>query len=198
MSSYFYPCSTQPDGFFRYATGEEVRTAFREHKEELEWLAVFFTASAELAEVCVVDAFALATAPSDVVADSLDRWTRCCTIRSAIEMRQSRISLLASIYERTPCWLDNGPLSPIVLDLLYDNPGEIGQRLDVLCRAAVVLCGIEGYSSTDSALMLGVSRTAVEAAYCTALAFLEMLSCKMLVDSGADAQPSSRGGWQCS
>ena len=190
MSSYFYQCSTQPDGFFRYATGEEVRIVFREHKEALAWLAVFLTGSAELAKVCVVDALALATAPSDVVAESLERWTRCCTIRSAIEMQQSRISLLASIYERNPCrrW-NHATLSPVVLALLYDNPEELGLCLDVLCRAALVLCGIEGYSSTDAALMLGLSRTAVEAAYCTASEFLEILSCKMLVDSGADAQP---------
>ena len=188
MSSYFYPCSTQPDGFFRYATGEEVRTAFREHKEELEWLAVFFTASAELAEVCVVDAFALATAPSDVVAESLDRWTRCCTIRSAIEMQQSRISLLATVYERAPyAHGDYAPIAPVALDLLYERPEEVALRLDVLCRAALVLRGIEGYSSTDAALMLGVSRTAVEAAYCAALDFFDILNCEMFMDSGVDA-----------
>jgi DNA-directed RNA polymerase specialized sigma24 family protein len=191
MSSFVYECPTiGSDAFFHHATGEEVREVFREHKEELAWLAVFLTGGAELAKVCLVDAFALATAPSDVVAESLERWTRCCTIRSAIEMRQSRISLLASIYERTSCgpW-NHAPLSPVLLDLLYDNPEELGLRLDVLCRAGLVLCGVEGYSSTDSALLLGVSRTAVEAAYCTALAFLEVLSCKMLVDSGADAKP---------
>ncbi len=191
MSSSGYQCLIQSDGFFRYATGEDVRAAFREHREELAWLAVFLTGSAELAKVCVVDAFALATTPSDVLAESVDRWTRCCTIRSAIEMRQTRISLLASIHERTPCGPRNhAPLSPALLDLLCDSPEELGQSLDVLCRAAVVLCGIEGYSSTDAALMLGVSRTAVEAAYCTALEFLEVLSCKMLADSGAGAQPS--------
>jgi DNA-directed RNA polymerase specialized sigma24 family protein len=186
MSSFFYECPTiEPDAFWHHATGEEVCRAFREHGEELAWLAVFLTADAGLGKVCVVDAFALATTPKDVLAQSLDRWTRRCTIRSAIEMQQSRISLLASIYERSPCRHRNhAPLAPVVLDLLYDKPEELGLCLDVLCRAALVLRGIERYSPTDSALILGVSRTAVEAAYCAALQELEILSCEMLMDLG--------------
>ena len=188
MSSFLYECPMlEPDAFSRYATGEDVREAFREHREELAWLAVFLTADTELAKVCVVDAFALATTPEDVFAESLDSWTRRCTIRSAVEMQQWRISLLASIYEGTPCRHHrHAPLAPVVLDLLYDKPEDLGLCLDVLCRAALVLCGIEGYSSTESALILGASRTAVEAAYCTALEFLEVLSCKMLAESDSE------------
>ena len=190
MSSFSYECpAIEPDAFLRYATGEEVRKAFREQREELAWLAVFLTADVELAKVCMVDSFALATTPKDVLAQSLERWTRRCTIRSAMEMRQSRISLLASIYERTPCRHRNhAPLAPVVLDLLYDKPEELGLCLDVLCRAALVLRGIERYSPTDSALILGVSRTAVEAAYCAALQELEILSCEILVDLGTGSQ----------
>jgi DNA-directed RNA polymerase specialized sigma24 family protein len=189
MSSSFYQCLTQADGFVRYATGEEVRTAFREHREELAWLAIFLTGNAELAKVCVVDAFALATAPSDVLTQSVERWTRSCTIRSAIEMQQLRISLLASVYERTPSLhCSDVALDPVALDLLCDSPEELGLCLDVFCRTALVLCGVEGYSSTESALILGVSRTAIEAAYCTASEFLEILTCKMLIESKADAQ----------
>ena len=188
MSSFGYQYSSQADGFFRYATGEEVGTAFREHKEELAWLAVFLTRSAELAQVCLVDAFAIAIAPSDVVAESLECWTRSCTIRSAIEMQQSRIALLASTYERTPSGPRNhAPLDPVVLDVLYEKPEELGLCLDVLCRVTLVLCGLEGYSPTDAALMLGISRTAVEAAYCAALDLFDILNCEMFMDSGVDA-----------
>ncbi len=189
MSSFFYQCpSTPPDDCFRYATGEEVRESFREQREELAWLALFVTADTELAKVCVVDAFAVATTQKDVLAQSLERWTRCCTIRSAIEMRQSRISLLASIYERTASGPRNhAPLDPLVLDVLYQKPEELGLCLDVLCRAALVLCGIEKYSLSDSARMLGVSRSAVEAAYCAALDFCDILDCEMFMDSGVNA-----------
>ena len=186
MSSFSYECPTiELDAYLHHATGEEVRNAFREHREELAWLAVFLTVDAELSKACVVDALALATMPKDVFARSLERWTRRCTILSAIEMQQWRISLLASVYERTPCCHRNhAPLAPVVLDVLYERPEEVGLRLDVLCRAALVLRGIERYSATDSALILGVSRTAVEAAYCAALQELEILSCEMLVDLG--------------
>lgn len=191
MSSFFYQCpSIQPDECFHRATGEEVRDLFREHKEELAWLAVFLTGNAELAKACVVDAFALATAPSDEFVESLERWTRGCTIRSAVEMQQSRISLLACIYERTPyCERNHDPLAPVALDLLCDKPEELGLCLDVLCRAALVLIGIEHYSPSESAQILKISRTAVESAYCAALEFLEVLSCKMLMDSDVAAQP---------
>lgn len=191
MSSFPYQSpSTRDDGFFRYATGDEVRKAFREHKEELAWLAVFLTANAELAKVCVVDACAVAVTPSDLCVLWLERWTRRCTIRSAVEMQQSRISLLASAYERTPCpYRDHTPLAPLVLDVLYDKPERFGRCLDVLCRAAVILIGIEHYSPSESAQILGISRTAVEAAYCAALEFFEILGCEMLVELGMGVQP---------
>ncbi len=190
MSSFFYQCpSTPPDDCFRYATGEEVRESFREQREELAWLALFVTADTELAKVCVVDAFAVATTQKDVLAQSLERWTRCCTIRSAIEMRQSRISLLASSYERTAAGPHNhATLDPVVLDVLYEKPEELGLSLDVLCRAALVLRGIEKYSLSDSARMLGVSRSAVEAAYCAALDFCDILNCEMFMDSSVNAR----------
>jgi hypothetical protein len=72
--------------------------------------------------------------------------------------------------------------------VLYDNPERFGRCLDVLCRAAVVLIGIEHYSPTESAQILGISRTAVEAAYCAALEFFEILHCEMI---GVSAWASS-------
>ena len=186
MSYFRYQCpSSQDDAFLRYATGDEVRDAFRENNDELAWLAVFLTPNAELAGVRMVDACATAATSTDVCAQWLARWTRRCTIRSAVEMQQSRISLLASAYERTPCsYRDHAPLGPVVLDVLHDKAEELGRCLDILCRAAVVLIGIEHCSPTESAQILGISRTAVEAAYCAALEFFDILSCEALADAG--------------
>ena len=190
MMSSHYQCPTgSQDASFRYATGDEVRKAFREHREELAWLAVFLTANAELAGVCLVDACAVAAMPSDVCPQWLESWTRCCTIRSAVQMQQSRISLLASVYERTPSHhRHHTPLAPLVLDVLCDKPERFGRCLDVLCRAAVILIGIEHYSPTESAQILGISGAAVEAAYCAALDFFEILQCEMLGDFGMGVQ----------
>jgi len=154
-----------------------------EHEDNLAWLAVFLTPNAALAEACIVDAYARAVASSDAFVQSLHRWTRSCTIISAIEMQQSRIAVLASIYEHAPAdQFDDSPLAPVVLDLLSDSPMELGLCLDILCRAVTVLIGVEHYSPTESAQILGISRAAVEAAYCAALEFLQVVSCRELID----------------
>ncbi len=189
MSYFHCQCpSSQHDDFWRYATGDEVRNTFRENTEELAWLAMFLTGNAQLAKVCVVDACAVATTSSDVCAQWLERWTRFCTINSAVEMQKPRISLLASAYESVPCRdCAHTPLTPLVVELLFEEPQEIGCHLDVLSRAAVVLIGIERYSATEAARILGVSRTAVEAAYFTALDILDILNCERFMDSGGEA-----------
>ncbi len=169
--------------YLRELTADNIRTAFREHLEEVEWLALFLTADEELAGVCIVDACSLAMAANDVFVQPVGCWMRGCTLRSAIEMQHVRIAELASIHERKPCpHHEHAPLAPDVLELLYERPEELGLRLDALCRAVLVLLGIEGYSPTEAARTLGVSRTAVEAAYCAALESLEIVSCEMLVD----------------
>jgi DNA-directed RNA polymerase specialized sigma24 family protein len=75
-----------------------------------------------------------------------------------------------------------------MLDLLYEKPEELALCLDVLCRAALVLIGLEHYSPSKSAQVLNISRIAVESAYCAALEFLEV-TCKMLMDSEVGARP---------
>ncbi len=169
--------------YLRQVAAEQIRRAFGEHLEEVEWLALFLTAGEELATACIVDACALATTPNDVFVQPVGCWMRGCTLRSAIEMQHVRIAQLASIYERRPCpHGQHAPLAWDVLDFLYERPAEVALRIDVLCRAALVLLGIEGYSATEAARILGVSETAVEAAYCAALQALEILSCEALMD----------------
>jgi hypothetical protein len=156
--------------------------------EELEWLALFLTSNEELATVCMADACALAATPNDVFVQPVGCWMRSCALRSVIEMQHVRIAELAAIYERKACpHHEHAPLASGVLDFLYERPEELGLRIDVLCRAALVLRGMEGYSPTESARILGISRTAVEAAYCAALQSLEILTCEMLVDSRMSA-----------
>jgi DNA-directed RNA polymerase specialized sigma24 family protein len=48
----------------------------------------------------------------------------------------------------------------------------------VLCRCALVLCGIEKYSTREAALLLGIDYTSVESAYCAALQFLDVIGCE--------------------
>ena len=156
---------------------------FAKSEDELAWLAVFLTPTAELAQVCIVDAHARAAGSARDGVQSVRSRTRRGIIRSAIEMQQSRIAQLASFYElKKADEFDDAPLAPAVLDLLYDNPVELGLRLDILCRAVTVLIAIEHRSPTQSAKILGIRRTAVEAAYSAALEFLETVSCTSLTD----------------
>lgn len=98
-------------------------------------------------------------------------------------MKRSRIAQLATVYERMRCQHGkHGQLDPEALDLVLAKTGELTLRLDVLCRAALVLRGIEHYSPGRAASMLGVSRTAVEAAYCRALHSIDVLTCEALMD----------------
>ena len=48
-------------------------------------------------------------------------------------------------------------------------------RLDIISRAALVICGIEKHSVSEAALLLGVSSACVRAAYCQGLQSLDVL-----------------------
>lgn len=167
-----------------HATAEDIRKAFVRHREELDWLALFLTGNEELAEACVVDACTIAVTHSEVFDEWLGRWARRATIRSAIEMQGRRIAQLASAYEQHPCSHRSHPaLKMEEIQLIVARSELFRFRLDVLSRFALILHGIERYSLVDSALMLGMSKTAMGAAYCAALESLDILSCELLAES---------------
>jgi DNA-directed RNA polymerase specialized sigma24 family protein len=56
-------------------------------------------------------------------------------------------------------------------------------RLDSLCRFVLVLCGFEQRSTGEAALLLGISKHAVEAAYGSALESLEVIYCQAVLAS---------------
>jgi DNA-directed RNA polymerase specialized sigma24 family protein len=155
--------------------------AFSDYREELAWLALFLTGDNEVAEACIVDACAVATTHNGVFLEWLGRWARRATIQSALEIRRSRIAQLASAYERHPCpHHQHAALPADAVSLLMEHYALLRCRLDVLSRFALILRGIEGFSPLDCALTLGISKTAVETAYCTALQSLEVFSCQLL------------------
>ncbi len=179
--------------FSKVATAEEISGAFKSYRDELRWLAGFLTGNDEVAEACVIDASGsasvdIATAQDQVLQKGLIRWTRVATIRSAIEIRQWRISELAVSYERRTCAHRCHPqVAGDLLDSLIQNSDALEMRLDILSRFALILCGVEKCTLLGAALLLGVSSTAVEAAYCAALECLESMYCQMLVECCAYA-----------
>ncbi len=71
--------------------------------------------------------------------------------------------------------------------LLIKNSKDIHARLDVLCRFVLVLRGIANDSYDKVAAQLGVSRSAVEAAYCVAFEALELASDGVLCSADVPA-----------
>ncbi len=164
-----------------HATADDFRKAFAEHREELEWLAFFLTGNQDLVQPCMVDACALAVSQKQVFLDWLEHWSRRAIILSATEMQQSRITQLGAAYRRHPCpHREHASLTPEEIALLRTHPNDIVGRIDVLCRFALVMRGIEEYPTRQSALMLGVNGVAFEAAYCAALESLQMLKYEIL------------------
>ncbi len=154
---------------------------FSDYREELEWLANFLTGNEKLAAACVVDACALAKEQNPDFEQWLLQWARLGTLRSAAEIQHSRIVQLSAVYKRRPCIHDgHKALSQDSLDLIVEESNLLISRLDVFCRCALVICGIEKKPAREAAELLGVDPASVESAYCTALEFLEVIGCQQL------------------
>ena len=158
---------------------ENIGEIFSRHREELQWLADFLTGDEMVAEACVVDARALAESENPGFQEWMLEWARLATIRSAVQVQQKRIAQLSSAYLRRRC-IHGGhaALSSDSVELLVEESCVLMARMDVLCRCALVICGLEKRSAHEAALLLGADRTSVEGAYCAAVKFLEVIGCE--------------------
>ncbi|HVN20087.1 MAG TPA: hypothetical protein VMU05_14975 [Dongiaceae bacterium] len=164
-----------------FATVNDIRGTFREHRVELEWLAYFITGDQTMAKECVSDACLLSEGHNGVFRQWLLTWARHATIRSAIETQHDRIKEAARKYDRTgfvQCTRE--PLKQDAIETLVRCSDSFIARLDVLSRTALVICGIQNSPIADAALMLGISRSVASAAYCGALDCLEAVPCEHL------------------
>ena len=168
------------------ATAEEVQAVFNEHARELTWLAEFLTDDELVASACVTDAGNLSgnNKEDEICQECVQSWSREATVRSAIDAKRTRIAELASLYEceettdRPPA-----PLSSESVELVVRESDVIRRRLDSLCRFVLILCGVEQHSARDVARLLGIRQHAVEAAYTSALQFLEVIYCQAVLEA---------------
>jgi hypothetical protein len=159
-----------------YATVDDLRQIFTERREQLHWLALFLTGEETLANACLSHASLLAITPRQVIFDWREHWARRSIILTAAKIQQTQILQLAAAYRPRPCGhRGHLPLPGPELKILKELPHEIASRIDVFSRFALVMRGIENYSLHQTALMLEVSSAAVDAAYCAALASLNLL-----------------------
>ena len=147
-----------------------------QYRTELEWLAYFLTGDQKLAEACVTHLRASWGSRNDLSGEALLRRARRATIGAAVQILSPYIAQLAPAYESRPC-LHPGhrSLSLDSLELVSANADLLVGKMDVLCRCVLVICGMEQRPFRDAALLLGITRTAAEAAYCAALYSLKIL-----------------------
>jgi DNA-directed RNA polymerase specialized sigma24 family protein len=158
-----------------FASASDIRDVFHEHRAELEWLAYFITGDRAVAEACVTEACALSESHNSVFVEWLLTWARHATVRSAIEAQRERIKQLTVVYNH-PGFIRqvHEPLSNDWVESVVEESDALIAKLDVVCRAALVICGIHGKSVADAALMLGICKGGVQVAYRKALDDLEV------------------------
>ncbi len=165
--------------FTEPAVSEYVDTVFSQDREALEWLANFLTGDEKIAEACLVDACSLAELENPGLQEWPSKWASMSTIRSAAQIQQQRIAQLSSAYMQSG-YIHGGHtvLSSDWSDILLEESSVVCTRLDVFCRFALVICGLEKRSANEAALLLGVDPASVDGAYCTAIKCLEVISCE--------------------
>jgi hypothetical protein len=167
------------------ASAEEIRIAFIENKQALTWLAEFLTGDEMIASACVIDACTLTEREYEIGKEWFWAWPRYATIHSALDIQRMRIAELAPVYSRDDrLHGHHAPLSQDMVGFVASESLAIRHQLDVLCRFVLILCGIEERTSGEAALLLGISKHAVEAAYCAALESLEVIRCQAILESG--------------
>jgi len=153
------------------ASSDEIRSAFVEQGDYLNWIALIITGDHALADRAVINASDLSASYSSVFRDWLMGWTNTATVRAAVREVRDLISASASRYIDSSCeHSDNDVLSDDQIALLrHVDTRDIVAALDPLARSALVLRGIQNFSITDCALLLDMPRRIVAAAYCRAV-----------------------------
>ena len=169
----------------RIAGAEEIRTAFIEDNQALTWLAEFLIGDELIASACVIDACSLTEREYGMGQESFWTWPRNATIHSALDIQRSRIAQLSPAYDHGGCIHEHHfPLSQDMIACVASESDAIRHKLDVLCRFVLILCGIEQRPVGEAALLLGISKHAVDVAYCAALDSLEVIQCQRILESG--------------
>jgi hypothetical protein len=153
------------------ASSHEIRSAFVEQRDHLNWIALIITGDHALADRAVINASDLSASNSSVFRDWLMGWTNTATVRAAVREVRALISASASRYIDSSCeHSDNDVLSDDqIASLRHVDTRDIVAALDPLARSALVLRGIQRFSITDCALLLDTPRRIVAAAYCRAV-----------------------------
>jgi DNA-directed RNA polymerase specialized sigma24 family protein len=176
----WFHSSAVPVGARNHASPAEIVACFQDQRNVLGRLAFLITGDQATAEVAVVQACGITLQGNSPFRDWLFEWAKAATIAAATSLQGNAIRACEATYKDRRCphveHLSQGDAEERAtsLDLILGaDAQELLAELDPLCRAVLVLRVAIRSSIQDCALRLNVSRSAVMAAVCHALTWLE-------------------------
>jgi hypothetical protein len=168
---------------------EDVRQFFTGAMTGVLRLALYLTADAEKAELCLIQAMRDCFERGTVSKEWLPRWARRMVVRNAIRLVLSK---------ETDTHHEAGFIPyPRVSDELTDSPRKSVAilQLDDFDRLAFVICVFERYALLDCALLLRTTPNQVKAAIVRAKNQLLVGEQNARVDAGALSLGTAGGCW---
>jgi len=163
----------------RYATADDIRNTMGEYHNVLRWLTKFLIEDANDPDAYIVDAGALTETQMPDFHEWLVHWAARATVRNALQGQHERIAQLTAQHEKSAAdHLDHPPITIDQFQALIRNSEQVRSQLDVLCRFVLLIRGIAKESVDDVAGELGISRRAVEHAYCVAFDLISSVAAK--------------------
>ena len=176
----WFHSSNAPVDARNHASPAEVVACFQNQRTVLSRLAFLITGDHETAEQALVQACEITLQGNSPFRDWLFEWAKTATIAAATSLRGDAIRVCEVTYKDQRCLhvehLSQGDAEERAasLELILGTDAQtVIAELDPLCRAVLVLRVAIRSSIQDCALRLNVSRTAVLAANCHALTWLQ-------------------------
>ena len=176
----WFHSSAAPVDARNHASPAEVVACFQDQRNVLSRLAFLITGDQATADQAVVQACEITLQGNSPFRDWLLEWAKAATIASATSLQGDAIRVCEATYKDRRCphveHLSQGDAEERAasLDLILGaDTQKLLTELDPLCRAVLVLRVAIRSSMQDCALRLNVSRTAVLAANCHALTWLQ-------------------------
>lgn len=191
--SWFQSSTASVDGR-NHASPAEILACFQDQRQVLGKLAFLITGDRATAEEAIVAACEVTLRGNSPFHDWLFEWAKAATITSAISQIAVAIRLCGTRYKAWHCdhaeHLSHGDAEARAasLDRIIRADGQrLISELDPLCRAVLVLRVAVRSSIQDCVIRLNVSRAAVMAANCRAMAWLQGCETTSVEDDQATA-----------
>jgi DNA-directed RNA polymerase specialized sigma24 family protein len=192
--SWFHASTMAADARSR-ASAAEIVACFRNQRILLGRLAFLITADPATAEDAVAGACEITLQGNSPFRNWLFEWAKTATIAAAISLQGHAIRICEQVYKDRRCphvehiWqIDDGYRAARLALILQTDAQSVIAELDALCRAILVLRIAIRSSIQDCSLRLNVSRSAVLAANCLVMTWLDYRQLKRPEDDNNVAQ----------